>query len=139
MKKVFIVALCVVMLSFVGLLAGCEKPDENPADPSAIRISIINLIADPEDYHGKVVRVIGVGHYEKWEGFFLYLGEADRKHSVDKNGLQVLGGSGSFNKMKRLSGKYVIVEGTFDMNNKGPWGLYSGTIDECTRYELWKW
>jgi len=40
--------------------------------------------------------------------------------------------------LKKSNGKYVLVEGIFNSKKKGHFDRYSGTIDNITRYELWK-
>jgi len=50
----------------------------------AIEVSLINLIATPEQYDGKLVRVIGVGEV-KFESNGLYFSKDDYKKVITKN------------------------------------------------------
>lgn len=133
------------LLIFILCLSACSKAGdlnigsgENPADQNALDISIINLIATPEKYHGKVVRVIGIGNLE-FEGNAVYLSRDDYKY-VSSNGLWIeLGGrSTPYDEAKKFNGKYVIIEGTFDKDDTGHFGMWSGSIKKVTRYELWE-
>jgi len=134
-----------VLLIFIIYFSACSNVDdphigsgENPADQNALDLSIINLIATPEKYHGKVVRVIGVGNLE-FEGNAVYLSREDFKY-VSNNGLWIeLGEKATpYNEAKKFNGKYVIIEGTFDKNDTGHFGMWSGSIKKITRYELWE-
>jgi len=112
---------------------------KNPANQNAISISIVQLISNQIEYDGKIVRVIGVGNLA-FEGNGVYLSRDDWKYGVTKNGLWIsLGEQATPDEIARkFNGKYVIIEGTFDMGNTGHMGLYSGAIIEITRYELWE-
>jgi len=39
---------------------------------------------------------------------------------------------------KDFNGKYVMVEGIFDMNNHGHMDLFSGSINNVSRIASWK-
>ena len=100
-------------------------------------VSIINLIATPEKYHSKRVRVIGVGHLEfEWNA--VYLSRDDYQNDVDRNGLWLVLGERAtpYEEAQKFNGKYVIIEGTFDKNYTGHMGLWSGAITNITRYDL---
>lgn len=137
------IILSAVLLIFIVGLCSCtntsaNNTELNPANQDALDISIINLIATPEKYHGKVVRVIGVGNLE-FEGDAIYLSRDDYKY-VSNNGLWIELGekATSYDEAKKLNGKYVIVEGTFDKNDTGHMGMWSGSIKKISRYELWE-
>lgn len=115
---------------------------------SAFDVSVINLIATPEQYSGKIIRVSGVMILE-YEGDAIYLSKADADHHVTKNGLSlqidyaklgfpdkkpsdseqlelVLSKSKA---LKNMIGKYVFIEGIFDKDIRGHGGLMSGSIN----------
>jgi len=100
--------------------------------------SIINLIATPEKYHNKRVRVIGFLNLE-FEGNAIYLHKEDYKKSITKNGLWVTFTEEAWRKVKKygFNKGYFLVEGTFDMTDYGHMGLWSGTIKDITRIEKW--
>ena len=103
-------------------------------------VSLINLIATPEKYHGKWVGVVGIANFE-FEGDALYLSQSDYKF-VTKNAVWL-----SPNKAvlkvdestlaEEFNGLYVLVEGIYDMNDHGHMGLFSGAITNITRILTW--
>jgi hypothetical protein len=103
-------------------------------------VSLINLIATPEKYHGKWVGVVGIANFE-FEGDALYLSQSDYRF-VTKNAVWL-----SPNKAvlkvdestlaKEFNGLYVLVEGIYDMNDHGHMGLFSGAITNITRILTW--
>jgi hypothetical protein len=100
--------------------------------------SIINLIASPEKFHNKRVRVEGYLNLE-FEGNAIYLNKDDYKKTITKNGLWVTFTQDSWKKIKKYNFKkgYFLVEGTFDMTSFGHMGLWSGTIKNITRIDKW--
>jgi hypothetical protein len=131
---------CVVALSLlIFLLSSCSSDHDsnlNKVDHSAIEVSIIQVIANPSDYHGQKIRVKGVGN-AAYEGNGLYLNKNDWQYRVYTNGLWLQFGEGAtpFEKAGKYNGKYVIVEGIFNMDFKGHFSMYSGAIVDITRYE----
>ena len=100
-------------------------------------VTMIQLIATPERYHGKLVRVVGVGNLE-FEGNAIYLSKDDISYQVynavwlDFDNNTTL----SYAEAKKHNGKYVIVEGIFDKDHSGHMGLFHGAITNISRYEL---
>lgn len=119
------------------LLYGQSTTDFSPPlieKHEEFNVSLIQLIATPEKYHGKKVLVIGYLNIE-FEGNAIYLHEEDYKHGLDKNAFWV-----DFSKEikpEKYSKSYVIIEGTFNMNRQGHFGLFSGTIENITRLDRW--
>ena len=105
-------------------------------------LSIISLIANPNLYHEKLVRVLGVANIE-FEGNTICLSENDYIHGITKNclwislDLEKLGAN--LKDLELWNGSYVIIEGTFNKNNTGHMGLNSGSIENLSRYDKWKW
>jgi len=98
-------------------------------------VSMVQLLATPEKYHGKEVRVIGVGNIE-FEGNCIALSEEDLKYGGDQRIWIDLDETViSKKEAERHNGKYVEVYGTFDMNDGGHYGLFYGAIKDVTRYE----
>ena len=128
MKKLY--SLILVSIFFV---TGCQtSSNEN------INVSMISLIANPEKYDNKMVTVIGVGNLE-FEGNKVCLSKNDLDYHISGNCFWLeLSEETPYEEAKNLNGKYVIIEGTFDVKNKGHFGRYSGTITNITRYENWE-
>ena len=116
-----------------------EKKQDIPFDEFDISdISLIRLIATPEKYDGKQVRVIGYLNLE-FEGNAIYLHKEDYSKALSTNGFSV-----DFTKkivdkknLYNYNKSYVLIIGTFDMNDKGHMGLFGGKIKNITRLDSW--
>jgi len=102
-----------------------------------LNVSLVRLIANPKDYDGKVVRVIGFMRLE-FEGDGIYLHQDDYKHSIYKNGLWIDASEDMHKRKAELDQKYVLVEGTFNAKMTGHMGLWSGSIQKITRCQVWR-
>ena len=139
MKPKLILCLALVLS---GGLVGCSTTsqrlnDAEPLIPTAaelLNVSLVQLIANPKDYDGKFVRVIGFVSLE-FEGNGIYLHEEDYKHGLTLNGLW-LDITGEKNPTE-FDRKYVLVEGTFNAKWKGHMGLWSGSIQQIKRFQAW--
>lgn len=103
----------------------------------AVSVSMAELIATPERYHGVRVRVIAVGNLE-FEGDCLSISkEAWENHTNDQIWIE-LGEELSpyYERLQRYNGEYVIVEGVFNMYDKGTFGMFQGTLHDVSRYEF---
>ena len=105
--------------------------------------SLVALLANPQHYHGRKIRVEGFMHVE-FEGNAIYLSKDDADHLITSNGLWV-----SFDKNaipyegvvgpKEFHRKWVLIEGVFKYNPQGSghFGGWSGEIKSIDRiYEL---
>jgi len=105
-------------------------------------VSLINLIATPEKYNGKWVRVIGVARFE-FEGDALFLSKSDYDYKVvTKNAVWLSIDPGALKVdestlAKEFNGLHVVVEGIYDMNNHGHMSLFSGAITNVSRITTW--
>lgn len=145
--KWIIMSTSIILIAFLSIIMNLDKGRSGmvlaygKVSQDAIEVSLINLIATPEQYDGKLVRVIGVGNV-KFESNGLYLSRDDYKKAITKNAVwlaldeELL--ETTYEKLKKSNGKYVLVEGIFNSKKKGHFGRYSGTIDTITRYEFWK-
>ena len=89
-------------------------------------ISIIQVLADPVKFHGKTIIVQGYATIE-FEGTAVYLNELDAKNGLTMNGLWLQTPVEPFAESHQ---RYVLVKGTFNANNRGHLGMYSGTIEK---------
>jgi hypothetical protein len=120
-----------------------ESIDETEMNPLQLvdiaeAVSIVQLIATPKKYHSKRMQVIGYLHLE-FEGDAIYLHKEDYDNSIDANALWV-NFSDKLEKKKNTkdySDEYVIILGTFNMNDKGHMGLFRGTFDNIVRLDKW--
>jgi hypothetical protein len=91
-------------------------------------VSIINLIATPEKYYDKRIKITGYMITE-FEGTAIYLTREDYDNRIYKNSVFLLIGKGSdyqfYNK------EYVTLNGTFIKGN-GHMGLFSGMLEDIS-------
>ena len=103
-------------------------------------VSLVELIARPEVYHGRAVRVIGFVNFE-FEGNGLYLSREDWERSIYRNGLWIEAPrsvqTDSGRPSTALNQRYVIVEGIFNATHGGHLGMWSGAIERVTRLDPW--
>jgi len=129
--------LCLAV-SFV-LLCGCvgQRGARAPGSLGEPRVvSLIQLIANPKDYHGQLVRVFGFVTLD-FEGTAIYLHQDDYKYGLDKNGLWIDVTREIGKRRADYDQKYVLVEGIFDGNERGHMGLFSGCIRNISRFQVW--
>ncbi len=99
-----------------------------------IDVSLIQLIANPAVYHGKLVTVRGFLH-NKFEDSALYLSKEAGDYLIMRNAVWVnysqkrLKYAGRVIDHVSLDGKFVVLQGTFDKIGHGHMGLFSGELD----------
>jgi hypothetical protein len=143
MKQFFIIALLVTFSSPVFSQANSKKPlpdiGSGPFDYGIYgNTSLIQLIANPEKYDGKIIQIIGYLHLE-FEGNAIYLHKEDFENSITENGFWVNFSESVTKKANVMdySDRYVIIIGTFRMHYKGHMGLFGGTIENIVRLGSW--
>lgn len=104
-------------------------------DSGLIDASLISMLATPERFHGKTVRVFGYLNLA-FEGNAIYLHKEDLEHGLYKNGFWVR--VPEHLRSEEVNHSYVLLEGRFDMTSHGHMGLWSGTITDITRLEAWR-
>jgi hypothetical protein len=101
--------------------------------------SLAPLLKTPQRYDKKYVRVAGYLNLE-FEGNALYLQKRDYdQHTIGK--CFWVNFSDQLIKDKQLasySGRYVILDGVFDMASKGHMGVFAGEIQQINRLVLLK-
>jgi hypothetical protein len=127
-----------ILLIVVLLGAACHGQGALPvvygSDP--VDVSLVRLIASPDEYNGKLVRLIGFCHLE-FEGNALYLHEEDYTRGIAKNGVWLSVGWPVPEKWRSLNNQYVIVEATFDASSLGHLGSFSGSLKDVRRLDRW--
>ncbi|HYJ07200.1 MAG TPA: hypothetical protein VEX43_18875 [Chthoniobacterales bacterium] len=99
-------------------------------------VSMVQLIATPEKFDGKLVGVLGFLNLE-FEGDALYLHREDLLQRLHKNAVWVDRTEAIERDTKKLNKHYVLIEGTFDARDHGHMGLFAGAIKDITRAETW--
>ncbi len=104
--------------------------------PQPVNISLVALLAAPQQYHNQRVRTLGFLCVE-FEGDALYLHEEDYRYGLTKNSFALRLSESQRRDFKRLSLKYVLIEGTVDANGMERSDIWSGAIGNLTRLEIW--
>jgi len=149
MKKTSFVILMVFIIIVTNSCSDEKNSNiNNKEDGIPLEVSIIQLIANPTEYHGKKIAVKGVGSLA-FEGTAIYLCTDNWYYLANKNAIWVNidsevindelwyyinGERISENDAQKYNGKYVLVEGTFDMYETGHRGAFSGGIYNVTRF-----
>ena len=131
-----VIVVCVLSVLVAGFCFGFGM-----ANQKVESVSLIQLIVNPENYHGKLVRVIGVSRI-KFEDNGIWFSKEHYRHCVYKNSLWIeldykaLGATPQ--QLEKFNGKYVLMEGVFDKDNHGHMGMSSGALEKVTRFDLWE-
>jgi hypothetical protein len=147
----------IVTLMLVIAFTSCEtvsnrRPTANTRDTLLLRLrcqvredsvcalwgpSIIELIARPELYDGKRVRVFGFVTAELF-GHGLFMSKGDAIEGLAQNGVWIEPDTLQTDGGVQPNQRYVMIEGTFDAANNGHSAMWSGAIDHVTRVVLWE-
>lgn len=122
------------------LLLAITQISAAPAPPSNAEqvhtVPLVAVIANPERYHGKVVRVMGFLVLE-YEDDALYLSKSDFDQLFTTNAVWVNGPKDTEPAARRaLSGKHVFLTGRFDADHRGHLGLFSGALVDVSEIGL---
>ena len=108
-----------------------SSPAENPQV-----VSLVQLIATPERFDGKLVTVIGFFQLdEEGEGDSLYLHHEDSRHALTRNRVIVARNSAVTYQKLQLNGNYVLVTGRFRAAR--PKDDSVGKVIDITRCMVW--
>ena len=123
-------AIVITVTALTVLVLTSSLPAAEPTD-----VGMIQLLAQPEKYHGKFIRVQGFLRLE-FEGNALYLHREDYAHGLTNNGVWV--DMLLSPEHMKLNMHYVLIEGVFNAKDRGHLGLWSGTIEKITRAIPWR-
>lgn len=98
-------------------------------------VSLIELIASPREFDGKVVRFHGVINID-FENTAIYLSKEHWSHSVTSCGIWLDLPEKLANERKWGNGKYFIIQGTFNAAEKGHMGLWRGGLSNIAMLDL---
>lgn len=111
-----------------------DKSRESFAPFNNKKASIVDLIANPKSYDKKIVQVKGFIHIEV-ESSAVYISESDYNYGITKNSLWIEMSKEEMNKFNK-NNQYVIIEGSFDMKNKGHENDYSGSLSDINKLDV---
>lgn len=133
MKKI----IFILILFFSNLIFSQTIKKEKALKQYEYNISLIRLISTPEKYHGQPIQVVGFLNLE-FEGNAINLHQEDYEHRISRNEFWVdFSDKLRSNDLSKFNKRFVLIEGTFDMNSRGHMGLYGGTIKNITRIIEW--
>lgn len=129
-----VVALSLTVWAKQPPTAGAPAPDPN----RPVSVSLIRLIANPDAFDGKLVRVFGYVRVEH-EGTSIYLHREDYVKGLSKNGLWLAASdvAAPGSREAAVQNRYALIEGRFSAKMTGHMGLWSGSIKDITRMEPW--
>jgi hypothetical protein len=98
-----------------------------------VRCSVIQLIANPDQFDGMVVQTYGFATIG-FERNYLYLSRDDARYGLVANALPLdVPTMEKVGALLRFDGKYVLVEGTFDASLKSGFAPANGGITKISR------
>jgi hypothetical protein len=99
-------------------------------------VSLLQLIATPEKFDKKPIRVVGFLRLE-FEGNALYLHREDYENAISGNGIWVDVSAEMARQEANLNMHYVLLQGIFNANDRGHMSLWSGSIKKIRRAVVW--
>jgi hypothetical protein len=128
MRKGFVISVVVIM-GFCAVGRGQEQP---------LPVSLVQLIANPERYDGKLVNVEGFLPFGGVDGDEIFLGKADYENGIQANGVWVERTKQMLRDRAKLYSNYVVIEGVFRREKKPPSYLphLAGRITDIRRCQF---
>jgi hypothetical protein len=145
--RVVVLVFGAALLATVGWTAANPAGEKSPAErdkPGSssrqpLPVSLLQLIATPDAFDGKYVRVHGFVCIEH-EGTAIYLHREDAEHMLTRNGLWLAANDAppAGSREAQVKDRYALIEGRFSASKKGHRGLWSGAVEDITRMEPWE-
>ena len=99
-------------------------------------VSMVGLLSNPLWNHGNKIRTIGYLELE-FEGNAIYLDKEFCQRRISKNAIWIQATNEMLEDKEYLNRNYVLIEGTYDYFNQGHFSLFTGSIKDITRIEVW--
>jgi hypothetical protein len=129
MRRHIIIAILVACI-VVGV-GNSGAGDKMPQD-----VSVVQLLATPEKFDGKLVRVFGFLRLA-FESDALYLHREDDTQDLTRNAMCVDRTEGMEREQEKLNAHYVLIEATFDAEDMGHMGLFGSALEKVKRIIPW--
>ena len=97
---------------------------------------MVGLLSNPLWNHGNKIRTIGYLELE-FEGNAIYLDKEFCQRRISKNAIWIQATNEMLEDKEYLNRNYVLIEGTYDYFNQGHFSLFTGSIKDITRIEVW--
>jgi hypothetical protein len=101
-----------------------------------IDVGMVALVANPQRYDGKRVRVVGFLYIRYESGIFIH--KEDCRYGLTFNALELRLSPSQRQRYKNLSFHYVLIEGVVHPS-KSPGAEWGGEMGDITRLEPWPW
>lgn len=109
--------------------------EKDPGESNVV--STIALIGNPDKFHGKPIMTVGFLNLGR-ESNTIYVHREDFDRGITKNGIWLEISREQMVKYKDRIGKYVFIEGVFNANETGHFGMSSGAIEKIKRIDLYE-
>ncbi len=126
----------VAMKKFVFLVVSLYIGVMSVVQAQTLDISIVKLLASPEKYDGKSVRVIAYLSLE-FEENALYFHREDFEKQLFSNGIGIIMTQKETLKYRRLGRSYIMVEGLFSTSHRGHLETYIGSLHSIKSLTPW--
>lgn len=128
-NRYLVIALAVFVLNWGGTVRAQSRPEERP-----MPVSLIRVIANPEKFDGRKLRVIGVLGYGGGldRAKCLYVSETVARNGVMPDCIYI---DQSIDKGDKFLGKYVILNATFHYQSGH--GLEYFSFNQISDMTLW--
>ena len=111
---------------------GAKKPAKQD-DTSHYLVSLIRVIANPNEFDGQRLLILGYLNYSYPDtGVGAYVSEVDGRNEITPNSIDL---HGDDKKLEGLVGKYVLFSGIY--HAPSPRAAYNGYFDQITESEQW--
>ncbi|MCP4396203.1 MAG: hypothetical protein GY801_02680 [bacterium] len=130
----------VVLICFLFFLSGCGAYTTLQKLPGNVDmffedVAIIRLIANPEQYHQKNVRIRGFAVIQ-FERLAVYRSKEFAEKGSSENAIWLdVKTIDRINSFEIYHNHYVLIEGIFDKNHHGHLSAYAGALKEIGRVE----
>jgi len=122
------------MLGCIFVILGQSTAGQKQSAAISTPVSVIQLIADPEKYDGKLVGFVAFLDLEP-EHAGLYMHKEDYYHAILDNMLWLRPSEALLRDREKLDQRYVGIVGVFKSGRMG--AASAGGIWTVVRYELW--
>ncbi len=98
-------------------------------------VSLVSLIANPDKFDGKYIRIMGVAYFDsKGSINAICLTREDKRRANGRNAI-FLYFSPSIKNADKLNDKYVLAQGIFRAADRGHLSSFAASLDEVDRVE----
>ena len=129
--------LAAAIFSFLFALGKVVAQEPSPAtrEPSAYTpdVSLISLIATPEKFDGKYVRISGVAYFDQKANLYsIFLTREDKRRANGANSI-FLYLAPSLGNVSGLNDKFVLAQGVFRAQDHGRLNSFAAALAEVDR------